>query len=326
MTNLRLGMSLEIMTTLGAIAGGITAVLVSGRAPRRAVFAGVLVYVAYAMNRRGGDVAAERTGVLEADLRRPRRRAARRLRRAPLQARRLPQPLRRQHLRPRRPRRRRLQGADHERRHGRAAQGDDRDQQPHDRRDRGDRRGRSSTAAATSTRATRCPRPSASCSGPASVRASPCACGRRTLERHLPGPAVVFAVLMARAARWRGVRAMARPSATSWTRSRRSSTGSCSSGCSSAWRSWRLGIAARARAGRPACPTASSRRPTCRERWLDGEAAAFLTLGLLVLIVTPFLRVAGSLVAFALERDRRYVLISAAVLTLMCLSVLLGRA
>jgi len=58
----------------------------------------------------------------------------------------------------------------------------------------------------------------------------------------------------------------------------------------------------------------------------DGEAAAFLTLGLLVLIVTPFLRVAGSLVAFARERDLRFVLVSAAVLALMCLSVLLGRA
>lgn len=59
---------------------------------------------------------------------------------------------------------------------------------------------------------------------------------------------------------------------------------------------------------------------------VDGEAAAFLTLGLLVLIVTPFLRVAGSLVAFALERDVRYVLVSATVLVAMCLSVLLGRA
>jgi uncharacterized membrane protein len=58
----------------------------------------------------------------------------------------------------------------------------------------------------------------------------------------------------------------------------------------------------------------------------DAEAAAFLTLGLLALIVTPFLRVAGSLVAFARERDGRYVLVSAAVLTAMCLSVLLGRA
>jgi uncharacterized membrane protein YfcA len=65
LTNLRLGMSLEVMTTLGAIAGGVTAVLVSGRV-LEGVFAAVLVYVAYAMNRRGGDVPPERTGVLEA--------------------------------------------------------------------------------------------------------------------------------------------------------------------------------------------------------------------------------------------------------------------
>lgn len=59
---------------------------------------------------------------------------------------------------------------------------------------------------------------------------------------------------------------------------------------------------------------------------LDGEAAALLTVGLLTLIVTPFVRVAGSLVAFACERDGRYVLVSAAVFVLMCLSVLVGRA
>jgi uncharacterized membrane protein len=59
---------------------------------------------------------------------------------------------------------------------------------------------------------------------------------------------------------------------------------------------------------------------------LDGEAAAFLTAGLLALIVTPFVRVAGSLIAFVYERDMRYVTISAAVFVLMCLSVLLGRA
>lgn len=58
----------------------------------------------------------------------------------------------------------------------------------------------------------------------------------------------------------------------------------------------------------------------------DGEAAAYLTMGLLALIVTPFVRVAGALVAFASERDGRYALVSAAVLVLMCLSVLLGRA
>lgn len=61
------------------------------------------------------------------------------------------------------------------------------------------------------------------------------------------------------------------------------------------------------------------------EALLDADPAAFLTLGLLALIATPFLRVAGSLVAFARERDLRYVLVSASVLAVMCLSVLLGR-
>jgi uncharacterized membrane protein len=58
---------------------------------------------------------------------------------------------------------------------------------------------------------------------------------------------------------------------------------------------------------------------------LHGEPAAFLSLGLIVMIGTPFVRVAGSLVAFARERDRRYVLITATVLCVMCLSVALGR-
>ncbi len=67
--------------------------------------------------------------------------------------------------------------------------------------------------------------------------------------------------------------------------------------------------------------------PAClREALRDADPAAFLTLGLLALIATPFLRVAGSLVAFARERDPRYMLVSASVLTAMCLSVLLGRA
>ena len=59
---------------------------------------------------------------------------------------------------------------------------------------------------------------------------------------------------------------------------------------------------------------------------LDLDPAAYLSLGLLVLIATPFVRVAGSVVAFARERDRRYVLVTAAVLAVMCVSVLLGRA
>jgi len=54
--------------------------------------------------------------------------------------------------------------------------------------------------------------------------------------------------------------------------------------------------------------------------------AAYLSLGLIVLIGTPFVRVAGSLVVFVKERDRRYVLVSASVFLVMCLGVLLGRA
>ena len=56
------------------------------------------------------------------------------------------------------------------------------------------------------------------------------------------------------------------------------------------------------------------------------QAAAYLSLGLIVLIATPFVRVAGSIVAFARERDARYVLVTSVVLVVMCLSVLLGKA
>jgi uncharacterized membrane protein len=62
--------------------------------------------------------------------------------------------------------------------------------------------------------------------------------------------------------------------------------------------------------------------PEALMRW---EPAAYLSLGLLVLMATPFIRVAGALVVFAMERDRRYVLVTAAVLAVMCLSVLLGQ-
>jgi len=65
MTNMRLGMLLEVATTIGAVAGGVTAVLVDARVLQYA-FAAVLVYVAWQMNRRRGDVEPELTGVLEA--------------------------------------------------------------------------------------------------------------------------------------------------------------------------------------------------------------------------------------------------------------------
>jgi uncharacterized membrane protein len=54
--------------------------------------------------------------------------------------------------------------------------------------------------------------------------------------------------------------------------------------------------------------------------------AAYLSLGLIVLIGTPFVRVGGSLVIFVKERDRRYVLVTATVLLVMCLGLALGKA
>jgi uncharacterized membrane protein YfcA len=63
MTNMRLGMLLEVATTVGAIAGGVTAVLVDGRFLQVA-FAAVLFYVAWQMSRRRGDVTPVETGVL----------------------------------------------------------------------------------------------------------------------------------------------------------------------------------------------------------------------------------------------------------------------
>ena len=56
------------------------------------------------------------------------------------------------------------------------------------------------------------------------------------------------------------------------------------------------------------------------------DSAAYVSLGLVVLIATPFVRVAGSLIAFLRLRDRRYALITAAVLLVMCVSVLAGQA
>lgn len=57
---------------------------------------------------------------------------------------------------------------------------------------------------------------------------------------------------------------------------------------------------------------------------LDGGAV--IVTGLLLLILTPALRVAVSIVSFAKERDRAFVVITSAVLGLLLLSLVLGRA
>ncbi len=68
-------------------------------------------------------------------------------------------------------------------------------------------------------------------------------------------------------------------------------------------------------------------------RTLDEVAAGLRTLrgqavvafGLILLISTPILRVAASIVAFAIERDLVYVLITTTVLVVLLTSFLLGR-
>jgi uncharacterized membrane protein len=59
---------------------------------------------------------------------------------------------------------------------------------------------------------------------------------------------------------------------------------------------------------------------------LEGEPAGFLTAGLLALVATPFVRVAGLVVTTVSERDWRFAAIAAAVLVLMWAGVLIGQA
>ncbi len=56
------------------------------------------------------------------------------------------------------------------------------------------------------------------------------------------------------------------------------------------------------------------------------DASAIVQLGLVLLIATPVMRVALTLVAFALQRDKLYVLITAVVLALLLYGLVWGRA
>ena len=58
----------------------------------------------------------------------------------------------------------------------------------------------------------------------------------------------------------------------------------------------------------------------------EGRGQAIVMLGLLMLIATPVARVAFSIVAFAIERDRLYVSITAIVLALLLVSFAIGAA
>ncbi len=52
---------------------------------------------------------------------------------------------------------------------------------------------------------------------------------------------------------------------------------------------------------------------------------AIITLGLLILVATPVLRVAVSVVAFEMEHDRKYTIITVIVLAILITSFLLGK-
>jgi uncharacterized membrane protein len=54
------------------------------------------------------------------------------------------------------------------------------------------------------------------------------------------------------------------------------------------------------------------------------EPTAIIQLGIVLLIATPIARVLLTLIAFAVRRDRMYVLISALVLVLLGYSLLAG--
>jgi uncharacterized membrane protein len=56
-----------------------------------------------------------------------------------------------------------------------------------------------------------------------------------------------------------------------------------------------------------------------------GDPQAVIVLGLLLLLATPVLRVAVSIVAFALERDWRYTAITTLVLLILIATFLFGR-
>jgi uncharacterized membrane protein len=60
-------------------------------------------------------------------------------------------------------------------------------------------------------------------------------------------------------------------------------------------------------------------------RVLSLRPSGFLTLGLLVLIATPILRVVGSVVAFIYEHDWRFAGITTLVLLVMVVSIVLGK-
>ena len=79
-------------------------------------------------------------------------------------------------------------------------------------------------------------------------------------------------------------------------------------------------------AGRGGLTVASLKAPAAVRAAVHLHAAGFYSLGLLVLILTPFIRVLGSIVAFAAAREWRFVAVTSAVLVVMLVSIAVGAA
>ncbi len=79
-------------------------------------------------------------------------------------------------------------------------------------------------------------------------------------------------------------------------------------------------------AGHGGLAVLSLKAPAAWRAALHLRAAGFYSLGLLVLILTPFVRVVGSIVAFAAARDWRFVAVTSAVLAVMITSIVIGAA
>jgi uncharacterized membrane protein len=79
-------------------------------------------------------------------------------------------------------------------------------------------------------------------------------------------------------------------------------------------------------AGRGGLAVASLKAPAAVRAAVHLRAAGFYSLGLLALILTPFVRVLGSIVAFAAAREWRFVAVTSAVLLVMLVSIAIGAA
>lgn len=72
-------------------------------------------------------------------------------------------------------------------------------------------------------------------------------------------------------------------------------------------------------------PTTITMPPASFADLARAQPIGFFSTGLFVLVLTPFARVAGSIVLFAKAGDRRYTAITAVVLLVMAAGLLLGR-